>query len=106
MGKPWTPDSLADRWGVSGETVRQMCADGRLAAFWVGRMWRIPAAAVENYERRNTESGASTGGSSSRGPETTASDAVFVLKRGPSRPQRRKASTSSDASTRGHQAMS
>lgn len=25
----FTPDSLAERWGVSGETVRQMCAQGR-----------------------------------------------------------------------------
>jgi len=27
--RPWTPDALAARWGCSGETVRQMCADGR-----------------------------------------------------------------------------
>lgn len=24
MGRPWTPDMLADRWGVSGETVRHL----------------------------------------------------------------------------------
>ncbi|WP_370315958.1 helix-turn-helix domain-containing protein [Roseivivax marinus] len=50
--KPYTPDSLAERWRVSAETVRQLCRRGVLAHFRVGRMYRIPADAVDEYEAR------------------------------------------------------
>lgn len=62
---PFTPESLADRWGCSSETVRQLLRSGRLRGFRVGRMFRIPAAAVEEYECGNTESDGSRGASSS-----------------------------------------
>lgn len=72
--------TLAVRWGCSGETVRQMCASGRLPAFRVGRMWRIPAAAVEEYECGTIGSDGSRDGSSSHGQTTPAPADVFVLR--------------------------
>lgn len=49
--RPYTPDSLAERWGVSAETVRQLVKRGELPGFRVGRMIRIPVQAVEEFER-------------------------------------------------------
>lgn len=50
--RPFTPDTLADQWDVSAETVRQLCHRGELRSFRVGRMFRIPPAAVEEFEAR------------------------------------------------------
>lgn len=36
--RPFTCDTLADRWGCSAETIRQMVVSGRLPGFRVGRM--------------------------------------------------------------------
>lgn len=38
---PYTPDTLAARWGCSGETVRLLCASGKLPAFRVGTNDRL-----------------------------------------------------------------
>ena len=70
MTRPLTPEMLAERWMVSAETVRQLVKRGELRGFRVGRMIRIPADAVEEYECQTTESDASTGASSSPGPRT------------------------------------
>ncbi len=48
--RPFTPDMLADRWQCSAETVRTLVKRGTLQGFRVGRMIRIPAQAVEDYE--------------------------------------------------------
>lgn len=48
--RPYTPETLADRWGVSDNTVRALCKQGALQHFRVGRMFRIPVSAVEEYE--------------------------------------------------------
>ncbi len=50
MTRPMTPEMLAERWMVSAETVRQLVKRGELRGFRVGRMIRIPADAVEEYE--------------------------------------------------------
>ncbi|MFD1341448.1 helix-turn-helix domain-containing protein [Litorisediminicola beolgyonensis] len=50
---PHTPDSLADRWACSSETVRQLCRSGQLKHFRVGRMIRISAEAVDEFEARS-----------------------------------------------------
>lgn len=53
--RPYTPDSLAERWGCSAETIRNMIRDGRLQGFRVGRrLFRIPAAVVEEIEQCQT----------------------------------------------------
>lgn len=77
--RPHTPETLADLWHVSAETIRQLCHQGRLRHFRVGRMFRISTAAVEEFEAcQNTESEGSMGASSSPGM-ITASDGVIVL---------------------------
>ncbi|WP_420869064.1 excisionase family DNA-binding protein [Cereibacter azotoformans] len=48
--RPFTPETLAERWGCSAETIRQLAARGELSHFRVGRMIRIPAAAVQEIE--------------------------------------------------------
>ena len=48
--KPFSPETLADRWGCSAEKVRIMCRDGEIASFRLGKLIRIPAAEVERYE--------------------------------------------------------
>lgn len=55
--KPYSPATLADRWGCSAETVRQMCRRGDLRWFPVGgKLIRIPASEVERVECQNTAS--------------------------------------------------
>lgn len=36
MGRPFTPEALAERWDCSAETIRQMIHRGELAGFRVG----------------------------------------------------------------------
>ena len=49
--RPFTPETLAERWEVSARLVRGMCASGELKAFKVGkRDYRITRAAVAAYE--------------------------------------------------------
>jgi excisionase family DNA binding protein len=48
--KPFTPESLAERWGCSAEKVRQMFHRDELAGFRLGKLIRIPAIEVERYE--------------------------------------------------------
>lgn len=48
--RPYTPESLADHWGVSAASVREGCRTGRIRAFRWGKLWRIPADAVREYE--------------------------------------------------------
>lgn len=48
--KPFSPETLADRWGCSAAKVRTMYRDGELSGFKLGKLIRIPAAEVERYE--------------------------------------------------------
>jgi excisionase family DNA binding protein len=54
--KPYSPQTLADRWGCSAEKVRTMCKNGELASFTLGKLIRIPAHEVERYECQSTPS--------------------------------------------------
>lgn len=67
MTKPHTPDSLAQRWGCSAETVRQLFKKGHLRGFRVGNMIRIPQQAVEDYECQTSQSASSEEASASTG---------------------------------------
>lgn len=64
--KPFTPETLADRWGVSAKHVRELCARGTLSCFRVGKLYRIPASVVETHERGSGCTGSSYTGE--RGP--------------------------------------
>ncbi|WP_442953538.1 helix-turn-helix domain-containing protein [Paracoccus sp. (in: a-proteobacteria)] len=71
---------LADRWDCSAETVRAMIRTGALPAFRVGRMMRITAKAVEDYECGIIGSGASRDDSSSCGMTMTEPGDVIALR--------------------------
>lgn len=51
IAAPYTPETLADRWGVTANAVRKKCAAGQLAHFRFGKLYRIPAHVVEEYEK-------------------------------------------------------
>ena len=48
--KPYTPETLADRWCCSSEKVRQMIHSGELVGFRLGKFIRIPSIEVERFE--------------------------------------------------------
>ena len=50
MNKIFTPQELAERWGCCSNTVRNAIMEGRLRAFRVGRLFRIPHDAVFDFE--------------------------------------------------------
>lgn len=78
--RPYTPETLADRWACSTETIRQLVKSGRLPGFRVGRMFRIPAAAVEEYERDAGASPRPGGASHLPGPTAEAGTEGIILK--------------------------
>jgi excisionase family DNA binding protein len=61
QNRPFTPDQLAERWGCCAETIRQMAKQGRIDSFRLGKMFRIPHAAVEKYEECKKTSSLSEG---------------------------------------------
>jgi excisionase family DNA binding protein len=64
--KPFTPESLAERWSCSAEMVRQMIHRGELPAFRLGggKLFRIQATEVERYECAHTQQTNDTNSSS------------------------------------------
>ena len=50
MTKPFSPETLAERWDCSAEKVRLMCRNGVVASFRLGKLIRIPASEVERIE--------------------------------------------------------
>lgn len=52
--RPFTAETLAHRWGVSATTIRTQCNEGKLQHFRLGRLYRIPAAIVEEIEQCQT----------------------------------------------------
>ena len=53
--KPFSPETLAERWGCSSEKIRQMVHSGELAGFRLGKLIRIKAIEVERYECSQSE---------------------------------------------------
>ncbi len=79
--KPYSPETLADRWGCSAEKVRLMYRNGELAGFRLGKLIRIPAAEVERYECQNTPSPDTEESSPSPSEMVTVNHAEFRLAR-------------------------
>lgn len=52
----WSVTELADRWGVTVDTVRGWIKDGRLDAYRLGGTgpYRVPAEAADAWEVRPT----------------------------------------------------
>ena len=75
--KPYTPDTLAERWGCSAQTVRNIISQGDLPAFRVGRLFRIKPEAVEEYEcQQKSASEDFAAGSVSHGVRMESDDAI------------------------------
>jgi excisionase family DNA binding protein len=53
----FTPDQIAERWGVSANTVRALIKSGKLRGFRLGRLFRVPAEAVEEFEKGSAVEG-------------------------------------------------
>lgn len=75
--RPFSPETLAERWGCSAEKVRRMYHGGELAGFRLGKLIRIPAAEVDRIECQ-TPTGSSDTGESSASPTPTTSEDGFV----------------------------
>ncbi|WP_142494781.1 helix-turn-helix domain-containing protein [Thalassovita litoralis] len=88
--KPFTPEGLASIWGCSAETVRNLCRTGVLRHFRLGRLYRIPANAVEEYECRTSASGDCAAATVSTGPRQMASAPVISFRHAPERRQKQK----------------
>ena len=54
--RPYSPETLADRWGCSSEKIRQMYHLGELHGFRLGKLIRIPANEVERWENIGSSS--------------------------------------------------
>jgi excisionase family DNA binding protein len=53
--RPYTPDSLAERWECSERHIRALVKKGELTCFRVGKLIRISVSEVERYERGDFE---------------------------------------------------
>jgi excisionase family DNA binding protein len=57
--RPYSPETLAERWECSAEHIRAMYRRGELTGFQLGKLIRIPAEEVERIECQNIVSNAS-----------------------------------------------
>lgn len=78
--RPFTPETLAERWDCSPEHVRTLCKQGRLRSFKIGRgLYRVPPDAVTEYEARAWNSGSTEDGGTPTGKKgQKRDDAPFV----------------------------
>ena len=73
--RPFSPETLAERWTCSAEKIRQMYRAGELAGFRLGKLIRIPAIEVERIECLNTDL-SDTGGNGAS-PTPNQGEAAF-----------------------------
>lgn len=57
--RPYTPETLAQRWGCTPRHVQKLCREDRLGHFKVGRLLRIPPGAVIAFEAEEARHGRS-----------------------------------------------
>ena len=74
--RPYSPETLAERWGCSAEKIRRMYHDGELAGFRLGKLIRIPANEVERVECLNNTDSSNTEASSAS-PSLTPSEVAL-----------------------------
>jgi excisionase family DNA binding protein len=80
--RPYSPQTLAERWGCSDQKIRNMLDAGELSGFRLGKLIRIPASEVERYECQSLTPSPCTGESLPSPIETMAeSRAEFRLAR-------------------------
>lgn len=73
--RPFSPETLGQRWACSSQTVRLMIRRGELASFRLGKLYRIPASEVERVECQNIALSDTEGSSVSPG-QSPVLDAV------------------------------
>ncbi|WP_109464380.1 helix-turn-helix domain-containing protein [Albibacillus kandeliae] len=88
--RPFTPETLADRWGVSATTIRNQCAAGEIPHFRLGRLYRIPANAVEEIEKCQISPSVGSGEASASPGTTGASGGAISLRHAPERKRRQR----------------
>ena len=59
--KPYSPQTLAERWGCGESTVRNLIRRNELATFRIGTLIRISADEVERFECQTTRCSGSEG---------------------------------------------
>lgn len=69
-GRPFTPATLAARWGCSDTLIYDLLNSGKLRSFRIGKLWRIRPEWVEEYEQCQTNT--HTPSDASPAPEQTA----------------------------------
>jgi len=53
--RPYTPETLAERWQCSAPHIYRLLNSGQLPGFKLGgKLWRVRAEDVEEYESRVT----------------------------------------------------
>lgn len=89
--QPFTPETLAERWGVTANAIRKKCSSGELAHFRFGKLYRIPANVVEEFETCQTSASAgSEADSVSIGRAVTADEFGISLRHAPERRRKPK----------------
>ncbi len=73
--RPFSPETLADRWGCSAEKIRRMYHHGDLTGFRLGKLIRIPANEVERIECQTDIASESTEENSASSSRMTSEDA-------------------------------
>lgn len=77
----YTPDTLAKEWGCSGQHIRNLIKDGRLKAFRLGKLFRIPQAYVEEFVCQNIASSSTETSGPSPSSMNRDSNAAALLAR-------------------------
>lgn len=79
---------VAERLQVEYRTVYKLIQQGKLRAIRVGRLWRVPSVALDDYLRKSTHAGKDANGSDAEGERASAEDvddlreALAALRRG------------------------
>lgn len=88
---PYSPETLAERWGVSANAVRKRCAAGDLKHFRFGKLYRIPADVVEEFEACQTSASEDFAADiASTGPAPKTNEFGINLRHAPERKPRQK----------------
>lgn len=78
--RPLTVDQAASHLGCSASHIRSLCARGELRHFRLGRLIRIPAAAMEELEcaSSGSETGSTPTGEKAASPDERRSELRIV----------------------------
>ena len=85
---PYTPDTLAARWGVTPNAIRKKCAEGTLEHFRFGKLYRIPARVVEDIETCQTSASDACAADTSPTPAPEAVSAAVAANTRARKPRR------------------